>query len=112
VPGRLVCPTETNALLPGSVAIDVIPEAACVDADGEPLTTDQRGEPRPEAGGSMCDVGAFELGGTGGTTGTGGVGGGTGGTTGTGGVGGGTGGTGGSPGNFFQQLARLFGIGF
>jgi predicted outer membrane repeat protein len=54
-------PTETRALLPGSVAIDVIPEAACVDSDGEPLTTDQRGDARPEAGGSMCDVGAFEF---------------------------------------------------
>jgi hypothetical protein len=25
------------------------------------LTTDQRGEPRPETGGTMCDVGAFEV---------------------------------------------------
>jgi hypothetical protein len=32
----------------------------CVDADDEPLTEDQRGEARPEAGGSMCDVGSFE----------------------------------------------------
>jgi len=32
---------------PGSIAIDHIPAADCVDADGEPLTTDQRGEPRP-----------------------------------------------------------------
>ena len=54
-------PTMTHALLPGSVAIDWIPEADCVDADGQPLTTDQRGEPRPETGGSMCDVGAFEV---------------------------------------------------
>ena len=45
----------------GSVAIDVIPEVECVDANGEPLTTDQRGEPRPETGGTMCDVGAFEV---------------------------------------------------
>ena len=52
-------PTETHALGDGSVAIDVIPEAECVDADDEPLTTDQRGEPRP--GGTMCDVGAFEV---------------------------------------------------
>jgi len=45
--------TETHALLPGSVAIDVIPADMCeVDAD-------QRGEPRP--GGTMCDVGAFEV---------------------------------------------------
>jgi hypothetical protein len=29
----------------------------CVDAEGEPLTTDQRGERRD----SMCDVGAFEV---------------------------------------------------
>jgi hypothetical protein len=54
-------PTMTHALLPGSVAIDKIAEADCVDADGEPLTTDQRGEPRPETGGTMCDVGAFEV---------------------------------------------------
>jgi hypothetical protein len=53
--------TQTRALEPGSVAIDAIPKAACVDADGEPLTTDQRGEPRPEKGGSMCDVGAVEV---------------------------------------------------
>jgi len=52
-------PTETHALLPGSVAIDVIPEAACLDADGEPLATDQRGVTRPQ--GAMCDVGAFEV---------------------------------------------------
>jgi len=53
-------PTETRALLPGSVAIDAIPDVACIDSDGESLTTDQRGDQRPEAGGSMCDVGAFE----------------------------------------------------
>ena len=52
-------PTMTHALGAGSVAIDVIPEADCVDADGEPLTTDQRGFPRP--GGTMCDVGSFEV---------------------------------------------------
>ena len=52
-------PTMTHALLPGSVAIDVILEADCVDADGEPLTTDQRGVARPQ--GDSCDVGAFEL---------------------------------------------------
>ncbi len=54
-------PTMTHALLPGSVAIDRIPATDCVDADGEPLTEDQRGLPRPETGGSMCDVGAFEV---------------------------------------------------
>jgi hypothetical protein len=50
-------PTMTHALGAGSVAIDQIPAVDCVDAEGEPLTTDQRGEPRD----SMCDVGAFEV---------------------------------------------------
>jgi predicted outer membrane repeat protein len=50
-------PTMTHALGESSVAIDVIPGAECLDADGQPLTTDQRGEPRD----SMCDVGAFEV---------------------------------------------------
>jgi hypothetical protein len=54
-------PTMTHALLPGSFAIDQIPAEYCVDADGAALTTGQRGEPRPETGGTMCDVGAFEL---------------------------------------------------
>jgi hypothetical protein len=48
-------PTMTHALAAGSVAIDWIPEADCG------ATTDQRGEPRPETGGTMCDVGAFEV---------------------------------------------------
>ena len=52
-------PTLTHALLPSSVAIDHISPEMCLDADGQPLTTDQRGEPRP--GGTMCDVGAFEV---------------------------------------------------
>jgi len=47
-------PTETHALLPGSVAIDAIPGPECL------LTEDQRGEPRPETGGTVCDVGALE----------------------------------------------------
>ncbi|MGB5630716.1 MAG: choice-of-anchor Q domain-containing protein [Woeseiaceae bacterium] len=53
-------PTPTQALRhdPDSVAIDQIPEAMC-EADGAPLTTDQRGEPRPV--GTRCDVGAFEV---------------------------------------------------
>jgi hypothetical protein len=50
-------PTETHALGASSVAINQIPGSACLDAEGEPLTTDQRGEPRD----SMCDVGAFEV---------------------------------------------------
>jgi hypothetical protein len=46
-------PTMTHALLPGSVAIDRIPEPMCV------VDEDQRGEPRPAGG--ACDVGAFEV---------------------------------------------------
>ncbi len=38
----------------GSIAIDAIPGDACE------VDTDQRGEPRPEAGGTMCDVGSVE----------------------------------------------------
>ncbi|MBW1907000.1 MAG: hypothetical protein JRJ24_17200 [Deltaproteobacteria bacterium] len=45
--------TETHALLPGSVAINQIPEAACE------VDTDQRGVTRPQ--GPACDVGAFEV---------------------------------------------------
>ena len=48
---------QENALGEGSVVIDQIPAVDCVDADGELLTTDQRGEPRD----SMCDVCAFEV---------------------------------------------------
>ncbi|MFW2389980.1 MAG: choice-of-anchor Q domain-containing protein [Polyangiales bacterium] len=51
-------PTDTHDLLAGSVAIDRVPSTDCVDADGEPLTTDQRGEARPA--GPACDVGAVE----------------------------------------------------
>ena len=47
----------THALAEGSVAIDVIPAADCVDTVGAPLTTDQRGFLRD----AMCDVGAFEV---------------------------------------------------
>jgi hypothetical protein len=62
-------PTMTHALEAGSVAIDVIPEDDCVDAEGELLAADQRGEPRfvglpfgPfEPVGDGCDVGAFEV---------------------------------------------------
>ncbi len=39
----------------GSGAIDKIPGDACE------VTEDQRGQPRPETGGTMCDLGAFEV---------------------------------------------------
>jgi len=59
-------PTMTHALLTDpvvSVAIDAIPVNNCVDADGQPLVTDRRGEERPVAilgAEPRCDVGAFE----------------------------------------------------
>ena len=64
-------PTMTHKPGSGSVAIDRIPQADCG------VSTDQRDQPRPETGGSMCDVGSVEVqsGGTGGTGGTGGAGG-------------------------------------
>jgi hypothetical protein len=52
-------PTLTHALLPGSPAIDAVPEDHCY------LPTDQRGVPRPAGAGidaPLCDIGAFELG--------------------------------------------------
>jgi CSLREA domain-containing protein len=51
-------PTETRALLHGSPAIDAIPTGSCTDHQGRPVTTDQRGVPRPQ--GAACDVGAYE----------------------------------------------------
>ena len=55
------CDWSSDVCSSDLVAIDAIPEAECVDANGEPLTADQRGEPQPETGGTMCDVGAFEV---------------------------------------------------
>src|SRR6185295_4239186 len=51
-------PTQTFALLPGSVAIDTGNPAGCTDNLGATLTTDQRGFPRPING--RCDMGAYE----------------------------------------------------
>ena len=53
-------PTQTHALLANSAAIEQIPQSDCVDGAGEPLTVDQRGEPRLAGPSSTCDVGAFE----------------------------------------------------
>jgi len=54
-------PTQTQALLSGSPAIDGGNPAGCTDGVGHLLKTDQRGLPRPDAediGG--CDIGAYE----------------------------------------------------
>jgi CSLREA domain-containing protein len=48
----------THALNSGSPAIDLVPLAACLDAMGTSLSSDQRGEIRPS--GSACDAGAYE----------------------------------------------------
>src|SRR5271156_3012236 len=58
-------PTKTIALEPNSQAVDFIPVAECTDQSTPtplPLTTDQRGFPRPDPGNpTFCDAGAFEL---------------------------------------------------
>jgi hypothetical protein len=54
-------PTQTQALLPGSPAIDAGNPSGCTDSLGRLLKTDQRGAPRPDkedSGG--CDMGAYE----------------------------------------------------
>ena len=54
-------PTQTQALLSGSLAIDAGNPSGCKDSQGHLLTTDQRGQPRPDKedkGG--CDMGAYE----------------------------------------------------
>lgn len=54
-------PTPTEALLPGSPAIDAGDSAGCTDLLGTPLGADQRGVPRPGSAGGRCDIGAYEL---------------------------------------------------
>jgi CSLREA domain-containing protein len=51
--------TQTHALSIGSLAIDAGNSGGCADNLGAPLTTDQRGLPRPF--GAHCDIGAYEL---------------------------------------------------
>jgi hypothetical protein len=56
-------PTWTQALLPGSPAIDAGNPVACTDDLGATLATDQRGWPRTAngAGATRCDIGAYEV---------------------------------------------------
>lgn len=51
-------PTATQALGPGSRAIDA---GSCTDAAGNMVATDQRGLARPQPAGGKCDIGAFEF---------------------------------------------------
>ena len=60
-PDTTLMPAQTMALLPGSPAIDAGNPSGCTDSVGQLLTTDQRGQPRPDkedTGG--CDMGAYE----------------------------------------------------
>ena len=50
-------PTQTQALLPGSPAINAGNPAGCRDALGALLLADQRGFPRL----GRCDIGAYEF---------------------------------------------------
>jgi hypothetical protein len=54
-------PTQTQALLAGSPAIDEGNPSGCTDSQGHLLKTDQRGKPRPDKEDtSGCDMGAYE----------------------------------------------------
>jgi hypothetical protein len=55
-------PTQTQALLTGSPAIDAGNPDGCVDLNGDALTTDQRGASRVVGGDARCDIGAYEAG--------------------------------------------------
>ena len=54
-------PTQTMALLPGSPAIDAGSNALAVDANDNPLTTDERGVGFPRILGHSVDIGAYEF---------------------------------------------------
>jgi hypothetical protein len=54
-------PTQTIPLLSGSPAIDAGNPSGCTDGQGHLLTTDQRGQPRPDKEDKLgCDMGAYE----------------------------------------------------
>jgi hypothetical protein len=54
-------PTQTQALLSGSPAIDAGNPSGCTNGHGNLLKTDQRGKPRPDKEDtSGCDMGAYE----------------------------------------------------
>jgi CSLREA domain-containing protein len=51
-------PTQTQAPLAGSAAIDAVSLADCTDATGARIATDQRGVARPQL--AACDIGSVE----------------------------------------------------
>jgi hypothetical protein len=54
-------PTQTQALLSGSPAIDAGNPSGCTDGNGHLLKTDQRGMPRHDPEDTRgCDIGAYE----------------------------------------------------
>ena len=57
-------PTQTYALLPGSLAINRGTAAGCTRPDGRSLNQDQRGVYRPFPFGGRCDIGAYEASGS------------------------------------------------
>lgn len=52
-----------DTLLPGDASplIDAIPNSLCQDGPAAGITTDERGLPRPEQAGGLCDIGAVEI---------------------------------------------------
>jgi len=50
--------SKTHALKISSPAIDT---GSCIDIDGSPIITDQRGLRRPQPAGGSCDIGAYEF---------------------------------------------------
>jgi uncharacterized repeat protein (TIGR01451 family) len=54
-------PTPTHLLLPASPAIDAALDALAVDANNDPLTSDQRGNGYPRLIGQAVDIGSVEV---------------------------------------------------
>ena len=50
----------TISINASSPAVNAVPGSACMIANGNILTNDARGYPRPSAGNPNCDIGAFE----------------------------------------------------
>jgi hypothetical protein len=54
-------PTETMLPAPTSPLVDAIPTGSCQIGDAAGIATDQRGDSRPGAPDTNCDIGAAEL---------------------------------------------------